>query len=553
MQKRGRQIPDGMQDILPGSCAAKRRMEHALRGLFAQQGYAEVETPLLEYYETLAGGAGGIAQQQMWKTFDRNGRTVGVRPDNTTPIVRMAAAHLQDYAHPLRLSYVQDVLSFPQEEHPRFCQTTQAGIELLGDAAPRADAEVLVLAIQALQACGLEHFQIEIGQVDFFKGLMEECGLSGEKEEQLRTCVEQKNLLAIALMLRGQKLGPEVERRIMRLPTLYGGEEVLGQAAELTQSPRCLAALARIRLVLEELTAKGLQHYVTIDLGMVQAIHYYTGIIFRGMTGHLGKPLLSGGRYDTLSQDFDGDLPAVGFGLDVTQMLLAIERQQETPVAVHQEHVVTIALAKGRLAEQMLALLEAAGVDCGGVRDPGRRLILDDPSGEYRFILVKPSDVPTYVERGVADIGVAGKDTLLEENKPLYELLDLGFGACRLCIAGFPEQRGRGVTRANLRVATKYPNIARSYYAARGQSIEIIKLNGSVELGPLVGLSDVILDIVESGGTLKANGLEILETISQVSARVVVNVVSLKTKGERIRPLISALRKQAQTKGEEAQ
>ena len=192
------------------------------------------------------------------------------------------------------------------------------------------------------------------------------------------------------------------------------------------------------------------------------------------------------------------------------------------------------------MADQAIALLEQVGVDCSDIRVPGRRLVFTDPVGGYRFILVKPSDVPTYVAHGVADIGIAGKDTLLEENQPLYELLDLGFGACRLCFAGFPAQR-EDTLRANLRVATKYPNIARSYYAARGQSIEIIQLNGSVELGPLVGLSDVILDIVESGSTLAANGLEVLETISQISARMVVNVVSLKTKGKRIRPLIADL------------
>ena len=135
-----------------------------------------------------------------------------------------------------------------------------------------------------------------------------------------------------------------------------------------------------------------------------------------------------------------------------------------------------------------------------------------------------------------------GKDTLLEKNPSLYEMLDLGFGKCRLCICGFPEQQAASITNFNLRVATKYPNVARSYYEAKGQAIDIIYLSGSVELGPLVGLSDVILDIVESGGTLKANGLTVLEEICDVSARLVVNRVSLKTRGERIRPLIDAMR-----------
>ena len=202
--------------------------------------------------------------------------------------------------------------------------------------------------------------------------------------------------------------------------------------------------------------------------------------------------------------------------------------------------VITFALAKGRLAEQAFTLLEQLGIDCTEPRNPGRQLVLWDRANNVRFILVKPSDVPTYVDHGVADIGVVGKDTLLEAGRPLYEVLDLGFGKCRLCIAGYAEQP-HSATRATFRVATKYPNVARSYYAARGQTIDIIELHGSVELGPVIGLSDVILDIVESGSTLKANGLTVLETVCECSARLVVNRVSMKTKRDRIRQLIDGL------------
>ena len=202
--------------------------------------------------------------------------------------------------------------------------------------------------------------------------------------------------------------------------------------------------------------------------------------------------------------------------------------------------MITFALAKGRLAEQAFELLEQLGIDCSEPRNPGRQLVLWDRKNNVRFILVKPSDVPTYVDHGVADIGVVGKDTLLESGRPLYEVLDLTFGKCRLCIAGYAEQH-QSATRATFRVATKYPNVARSYYDAKGQTIEIIELHGSVELGPVIGLSDVILDIVESGSTLKANGLTVLETVCECSARLVVNRVSMKTKRDRIRQLIDGL------------
>jgi ATP phosphoribosyltransferase len=210
---------------------------------------------------------------------------------------------------------------------------------------------------------------------------------------------------------------------------------------------------------------------------------------------------------------------------------------------VSMKDIITIALAKGRLAEQTIILLEKCGIECAELKKSTRKLVFSDSSGQFRFILVKPSDVPTYVEYGVADVGIAGKDTLMEANSPLYEMLDLGFGKCKLCIAGFPEGAGGSITAANKRVATKYPNIARNFYAARDETIEIIKLNGSVELGPLVGLSDVILDIVESGKTLKANGLIVLEEICDISARLVVNRVSLKTKGAGIKNLIQNMKK----------
>ncbi len=213
--------------------------------------------------------------------------------------------------------------------------------------------------------------------------------------------------------------------------------------------------------------------------------------------------------------------------------------------------VITFALAKGRLAEQAFELLEQLGIDCSEPRHPGRQLVLWDRKNNVRFILVKPTDVPTYVDHGVADIGVVGKDTLLESGRPLYEVLDLTFGQCRLCIAGYAEQV-HSATRATFRVATKYPNIARSYYDSKGQTIEIIELHGSVELGPVIGLSDVILDIVESGSTLKANGLSVLEEVCDVSARLVVNRVSMKTKRDRIRQIVdgmSALVEQMKTEG----
>ncbi len=203
----------------------------------------------------------------------------------------------------------------------------------------------------------------------------------------------------------------------------------------------------------------------------------------------------------------------------------------------------TIALSKGRLAEQAIELLEASGYDCSAAKEKSRKLILVDEKAGLRFIMAKPADVPTYVEYGAADIGVVGKDTLLEEGRGLYEVIDLGFGACRMCVCGPVALMGRLDRIPNKRVASKYPNITRSYFeGTKRESVEIIKLNGSVELAPLIGLAEVIVDIVESGQTLKENGLDVLEVIADISARVVVNRVSMKMKAQRILPMLEALR-----------
>ena len=209
--------------------------------------------------------------------------------------------------------------------------------------------------------------------------------------------------------------------------------------------------------------------------------------------------------------------------------------------------MITIALSKGRLAEQALDLLEKAGYDVSAGREKSRKLILEDPNTGLRFILAKPADVPTYVEYGAADLGVVGKDTLLEEGRQLYEVIDLGFGKCRMCVAGPAELKGKLDTIPNKRVGTKYPNITRSYFeGVKKESVEIIKLNGSVELAPLIGLSEVIVDIVESGRTLYENGLDVLETVADISARVVVNRVSMTMKADEIKPMIAKLKEQVE-------
>ena len=203
----------------------------------------------------------------------------------------------------------------------------------------------------------------------------------------------------------------------------------------------------------------------------------------------------------------------------------------------------TFALAKGRLAKKTLALLEQIGITCEEMKDPDtRKLIFVNEELKMKFFLSKATDVPTYVEYGAADIGVVGKDTILEEGRNLYEVMDLGFGKCRMCVCGPASARELLKKNEIIRVASKYPVIAKDYFNNRKhQTVEIIKLNGSVELAPIVGLSEVIVDIVETGSSLRENGLEVLEEICPLSARMVVNQVSLKMENERIHKLLEDL------------
>ena len=208
------------------------------------------------------------------------------------------------------------------------------------------------------------------------------------------------------------------------------------------------------------------------------------------------------------------------------------------------ERYLTFALGKGRLAKKTLELFESIGITCEEMKDPNtRKLIFTNEELKLRFFLAKGPDVPTYVEYGAADIGVVGEDTILEENRNIYEVLDLGFGKCRMCVCGPAEAAELLKHHELIRVASKYPRIAKDYfYNTKNQTVEIIKLNGSIELAPMVGLSEVIVDIVETGSTLRENGLVVLEEVCPLSARMVVNQVSMKMENERITELIEKLK-----------
>jgi len=335
MESRRLQIPTGMQDTLPGECCFKRRLEGDLRRLFALHGYQEIETPILEYYGALDDATFGYRPEHVWKTFDREGRVLALRPDSTIPAVRLAAGRLREEQLPLRLCYLQNMTKYLSDPQSMLCEQTQAGVELMGEGSLMADAEVIALAVETLRAAGLRDFQIELGQAGFFQGFMQEAGLTQAQCEALRVLVEQKNTLGMQLYLQGLKVSEDVARRLMRLPQLFGDAAVLDEAASLTDNPLCMRSLDSLRQVIEILKSYGCDQFVTIDLGMVHEQGYYSGLIFQGQTRDLGQPLLSGGRYDGLPARYGREIPAVGFALSLKLLLIALERQGaafESPV-----------------------------------------------------------------------------------------------------------------------------------------------------------------------------------------------------------------------------
>ena len=537
--------PEGVRDIYGSEFVQKFELQQRLYRLLAGEGYQGIETPTFEYFDVFSREVGTVPSRELYKFFDKEGNTLVLRPDLTPSIARTVSKYFHEET-PIRLCYMGNTFINYDNYQGRLKETTQLGAELMGDKSAQADAELIALVVESLKKAGLTEFQVSVGQVGFFKSLLKEAGIDPQTEEALRRFISDKNLFGVEELLAGDAVSPKLRQIFLEMTTLSGTEDVLQRARDLTSNPEALHALRRLEDIFENLKERGCAPYVTFDLGMLSKYNYYTGIIFRAYSYGYGEPLVKGGRYDTLLSHFGRTLPAVGFAIDINQLMRALTRGREREKIQEKakERYLTIALTKGRLARKTLELLEQVGITCQEMKDPNsRKLIFVNEERKLKFFLAKGPDVPTYVEYGAADIGVVGKDTILEEGRNIYEVLDLGFGKCRMCVCGPRSAKDLLLHQEQIRVATKYPAIAKDYfYNQKHQTVEIIKLNGSIELAPLVGLSEVIVDIVETGSTLRENGLEVLEEIMPLSARMVVNQVSMKMEHRRISALIQELK-----------
>lgn len=323
-------IPDGTRDILFDECSMKRKIENKLMMSYLRRGFKELISPTLEFYDVFNIGNEPIEQEKMYKLFDNKGRILVLRPDMTTPIARIASSKIKHHMYPLKLCYTSNIFRVNNNLSGKIGEITQSGIEIIGVEDIKADVEILVTVIKALKNIGLKHFKIEIGQVNFFKALVEEISMDDSEKEMIRSLVESKNYHALSNYIDENidRIGEEKGMIFKKFPTLYGNFEVLEVARKISNNKKAQEALDNIQKLYEIIREIGLEEYISIDLGMLHKIDYYTGLIFRGYADRVGEEILSGGRYDNLLNNFSEDACATGLAINEYNLMTAIMKQE---------------------------------------------------------------------------------------------------------------------------------------------------------------------------------------------------------------------------------
>lgn len=531
MKRYSKITPQGSRDYLFEECDDRRTVEHKLSVLFKENNYRKVITPAIEYFDVFKSDNVGIESEMMFKMSDSKGRTTVLRPDNTMPIARMVATRLHNEELPVRLYYSQPVFVRAKDLAGRPSEIAQSGVELIGDGSFDADIEIVKMAVESLKRSNLNSFKLELGNAAFFNVVLGKMDIPQSVRADVVNYIESKNYAALGDLL--DKIGDTAETRVIRkLPRLFGDASVIDEAKKLYSDSAFQQALLYLQTVYNKLCDEGLKDYIILDLGLVNRSNYYTGIIFHGYAEGSGISVLSGGRYDNLLGEFGMPAPAIGFAVEVSALCEAMRE------VINVERPIRIALTKGRLERKTVELFKTMGLDTAELENKGRRLIL--PVDKYETVLSKAPDVITYVEHGVCDIGIVGKDTIVEHGSSFYEVIDLNIGKCKFALA-CPKGTDFFSGYKRKTVASKYPKVAKEFFESKGMDVEVIKIEGSVELAPLLGLADGIVDIVETGSTLKENGLEVVEDIFPISARVIVNMASMKLRKAEIEEFLNDL------------
>lgn len=326
--------PEGVRDIYNGEVRQKRTIQRELQQVFAKYGYEDIETPTFEYFEVFSREVGTIPSKDLYKFFDREGNTLVLRPDFTPAIARACGTYFSPDKEVVCLSYTGNTFVNNSSFRGRLKETTQMGVERVGDESAEADAEILAMTVECLLAAGLTDFQVSVGEVKYFRSLLAEANIDEDVEGKLRELILQKNYFGVEELVKEQNLSEELETVFREIPQLFGSFDILQRAKELTTNTCALKAVERLEEIYEILKIYGYEKYVSFDFGMLSKYKYYTGIIFQAYTYGTGEPLVKGGRYDELMKHFGKPAASIGFVIMVDSLILALNRQKiAIPVA----------------------------------------------------------------------------------------------------------------------------------------------------------------------------------------------------------------------------
>lgn len=331
--------PEGVRDIYSQECNRKQKLQEKLHRVFHQYGFEDIETPTFEYFEVFSKEVGTIPSRELYKFFDREGNTLVLRPDFTPSVSRACATYFNPEKEVVSLCYTGNTFINNSSFRGRLKETTQMGVERMGDDSPEADAEILAMTVECLLATGLTEFQVSVGQVDYYKAIFAQTGMSQEEEEELRELISQKNYFGVEELVKNKNMDKSLARVLSQLPQMFGSTEVLEKAKSLTDNPLALKAVARLEEIYELLKVYGYEKYVTFDFAMLSKYHYYTGIIFQAYTYGTGEALIKGGRYNQLMKHFGKPAASIGFAIVVDNLLMALSRQK---IEMEEEKGVTV-------------------------------------------------------------------------------------------------------------------------------------------------------------------------------------------------------------------
>lgn len=320
--------PEGVRDIYDRECARKNIVEQRILRQMQLFGYSAIETPMFEFFDIFAKERGSVSDREMYKFFDRYNNTVVLRPDMTPAIARCVTKFYGEETMPQRLCYLGHTFTNSASYKGRLYEVTQSGAELIGDDSAQADAEMIAMVIQSLRSAGLKEFQVELGEVEFFRGLLEEAGISEEEGDELRELIENKNYFGVEDYISNVLKKADFKDVFLKLPELFGSVDNIRKAKEMTKNQRAQSAIDRLEKVHQILKEYGLTEYISYDLGMLSKFSYYTGIIFKAYSYGIGDYMVSGGRYDKLLVQFGRDISAIGFAITIDRLMSALSSQK---------------------------------------------------------------------------------------------------------------------------------------------------------------------------------------------------------------------------------